>query len=560
MPRETICGLIGSKCLLLRGCLDRELTDSSSRYNLKRRVASLPPISSETFAEKVLSAQALNSAAAAKATFEKTCEACQKTYFSENAFLNHVQSQKHKTKEAMLRRSKDETGSIMSGTFSMGEPINAPSENGIKDDASDIADGVKNVSLNSADGTPRPTIEEEGPGLGGEKSTEENYPLLHCLFCNYKSPNMKLNVHHMGRHHGMFIPEQDYLVDLEGLIRYLYAKINENNECLYCHKLKSTATGIQTHMRDKGHCMIAFETEDEMIEIGEFYDFTSTYSDAEDEEMADADGETKGDGEDDGWETDTSVSSLDSAEIGREPIDDHSHQYAKLHKHKHHSHEPRPHREKDGYHSHAHDYGHAAFYSDYELHLPSGRTAGHRSLARYFRQNLRNYPTPEERLEQQRAIEAAPPEDREQESTGPNRNRALIGRSNGGIGMLGATETQKKEVRTKEARGRDVANRAQRDYQWGINKRGNHQKHFRVSLSFLCISLICGVEANVFLGSSPSVIDTLLRMVFSGGSLCLCIGSFVLTTWHPPRYFSPGRLLIAVLSLSLLPNSQRGCN
>ncbi|KAL1960117.1 hypothetical protein VTO42DRAFT_289 [Malbranchea cinnamomea] len=456
------------------------------RYNLKRRVASLPPISSETFAEKVLSAQALNSAAAAKATFEKTCEACQKTYYSENAYLNHLGSQKHRAKEAMLRKGgpKDETGSIISGAFSLGEPIDAasseaPKDSGSKDDVSDIADGVKGVRLQTA--SQRPDA-EEGPGLGAEKTTEENYPLLHCLFCNYKSPNLKLNVHHMGRFHGMFIPEQEYLVDLEGLIKYLYSKITENNECLYCHKLKSTTAGIQTHMRDKGHCMIAFETEDEMLEVGQFYDFTSTYSDVEGEDSAGQDGpatDANGD-DDDGWETDTSVSSLDSAEIGREPIDDHSHQYAKLSKHKHHSHDdPRPHRNADGFHSHAHDYRHAAFYSDYELHLPSGRTAGHRSLARYYRQNLRNYPTPEERLERQRAIEAAPPEETEETNAQTNRTRALISRANGGIGMLGATDVQKKEVRVKEARGRDIENRSRKHYEWGINKRANHQKHFR---------------------------------------------------------------------------------
>ena len=427
-----------------------------------------------------MSAQALNTAAAAKATFEKTCEPCQKTYFSENAFLNHIQSQKHKSKEAYLQRSKDETGSIMSGTFSMGEPINAPpSENGAKE-VSDVADGVKDVSLKGSDSTPQTTPEDEGPGLCGEKSTEENYPLLHCLFCNYKSPTLKLNVHHMGRHHGMFIPEQEYLQDLEGLIRYLYAKIKDNNECLYCHKIKPTSTGIQTHMRDKGHCMIAFETEDEMIEIGDFYDFTSTYSDNE----AEQDGRpAEARGEDDGWETDSTVSSVDTAEIGRDPIDDHSHQYAKLHKHKHHSpDDPRPHRNADGYHSHAHDHGHAAFYSDYELHLPSGRTAGHRSLAKYFRQNLRNYPTPEERLERQRAIEDAPPEEPEEE-TGPNRNRALIGRTRGGIGMLNATDVQRKEVRKQEKRGRDMTHRAERKFQWGVNKEGNNQKHWRVSIS-----------------------------------------------------------------------------
>ncbi|KAK4899584.1 pre-60S factor rei1 [Elasticomyces elasticus] len=39
-------------------------------------------------------------------------------------------------------------------------------------------------------------------------------------------------------------------------------------------------------MRDRGHCMIAYNSEEEQMDIGEFYDFRSTYSDedSEDEE------------------------------------------------------------------------------------------------------------------------------------------------------------------------------------------------------------------------------------------------------------------------------------
>jgi pre-60S factor REI1 len=55
------------------------LTLVSSRYNLKRRVASLPPISSEVFTEKVLQARAETTAQADKAGFERACETCQKT-------------------------------------------------------------------------------------------------------------------------------------------------------------------------------------------------------------------------------------------------------------------------------------------------------------------------------------------------------------------------------------------------------------------------------------------------------------------------------------------------
>ena len=70
------------------------------RYNLKRRVASLPPLTSEIFAEKVLANKASAAATAARASFEKKCDPCDKVFFSEGAFVNHVGSQKHKNAAA----------------------------------------------------------------------------------------------------------------------------------------------------------------------------------------------------------------------------------------------------------------------------------------------------------------------------------------------------------------------------------------------------------------------------------------------------------------------------
>ncbi|EEH47545.1 uncharacterized protein PADG_03629 [Paracoccidioides brasiliensis Pb18] len=425
------------------------------RYNLKRRVASLPPLSSEIFAEKVLTAQAVNFAAAAKASFEKSCAACQKTFFSENAFQNHMASQKHKSRETQLRKNggfQDETASVMSGTFSLGEPVNAtptPSvqESAAEEEFSKLVDGVKYTSIESEDplfkSPPRPTHSAtagacRNSSSGAPHEHDEDYALTHCMFCNRNSDCVKLNVFHMRKFHGMFVPEQAYLVDGEGLLKYLFNKITKNNECLYCHKIKSNTAAIQTHMRDKGHCMIAFSTEDEMLEVGQFYDFSSTYSDDEDDEE-DEDVSTAVDakeaGDDDGWETDSSTSTIDGGD---------------------------------------------ALYHEYELHLPSGRTAGHRSLFKYFRQNLRNYPTPDERLLRQRAItDAAHNPDIHDKDASSRRNKALISRVNGGLGMVGATDSQKREVKAAELRERRREHKAQNQYEWGINKRGNHQKHFR---------------------------------------------------------------------------------
>lgn len=495
------------------------------RYNLKRRVASLPPLSSEVFADKVVTAQASTNAAAAKASFERSCAACQKTYYSENAYQNHIGSQKHKLRFAAWKKGgHEETGSMVSSAFSLGEPINGPSTQKRDPEAEaefeKVVDGLKETSIQDKDplsrrpSRPHHSSNEERPehplsetttetstpsGPSEPASTpQQEYPLSRCLFCNYDSPTWQLSVGHMTRIHNMFIPEQNYLTDMEGLIRYFQAKVVENHECLYCHKLKGTTAGIQTHMRDKGHCMIAFETEEEMIEVGQFYDFSSTYSDPEDDDDTASEGTAmhegvklpRGDGDeemDEGWETDSSASSLDSDELAAVPIDDHTHQYQKLPLHRHHSHhDPRPHRNADGFHSHAHLHAHAVFHSEYELHLPSGRTAGHRSLSRYFRQNLHNHPSPEEREIRRQAIEAAaPPSDDEDEvmadDDGPSNETRTVATRN--AGMLGATASQKKDVKAAEKRGRRTEQRERNRYQAKVEKQNNSQKHFRVSLA-----------------------------------------------------------------------------
>lgn len=257
--------------------------------------------------------------------------------------------------------------------------------------------------------------------------------------------------------------------------------------------------------------MIPYSTEDEMLEIGEFYDFRSTYSDDEEESDDEStDGQQEGgvklgaaratkitieteddtemaDGneDDEGWESDdSSLSSVPTDEITSVPIDDHSHRYKTLDRHRHHSHvDPRPHRNTDGYHSHAHNTPHAVYHDEYELHLPTGRTAGHRSLAKYYRQNLRNYPTPEERATQ-RAIEGRHDSDGEEEtreSKRRDRGRQIVSRAEGGMGMLGVSDVKKQEVRAVEKRERKREQRDQAKYQWGNDRRGNFQKHYRVS-------------------------------------------------------------------------------
>lgn len=418
-----------------------------SLYNVKRRVASLPPVSQEVFTEKVLAAKATSSAAAAKASYERTCVACQKTFYSENSYQNHVRSSKHRSREAALKKKgalADDASSVMSSAFSLGDPVNQSVSGDTESTVSGVTSKVEDIK-----------VSENGAGKKEESSVaddenEEEYPTSRCLFCLEHAADLQANVEHMFKAHGMFIPEREYLVDLEGLIKYLHAKITQNYECLYCHAIRGNAEGVRTHMRDKGHCMIGFDSEEEQIEIGQFYDFRSTYSDADEDEdeSAENDGGVPVDDDDDGWETE------DSSATSVEADDDKPYKG------------PKP-----------------IYVSDFELHLPSGRSVGHRSLARYYRQNLHNYPTPEERASRQLAIEngTAEPEDQKQNR---NHNRAVISRANGGLGMLGATTQQKREALANERRERTRAQREEQKYTAKVNRRANNQKHYRVSFPF----------------------------------------------------------------------------
>lgn len=470
------------------------------RYNLKRRVASLPPIASEVFTEKVLQARAATTAQADKAGFERACETCQKNFFSENSFRNHINSSKHKARVAAVASRANGAKVIddaSSMTFSMGEP--APTDSVVDSDAeeefNEVVEGIKNTALN--DDKMSPVDRPENPHLSAAGQHKTEHPVSEspseeedasatlstatpvatqpagpprtlntCLFCNYESPTPTLSINHMEKIHGMFVPEKQYLVDLEGLLTYLQERVFDLNECITCGKVRGNTYAVQTHMRDKAHCQIPYTTEDEQIDIGEFYDFRSTYSDGEDdwedeEDEEEANGGAKlgakrpskvtnenGDEvmEDESWETDSEASSLDSDDLHAVPAENHYHQYDRLPKHPHHSRDtPRTHRQADGWHAHGNKRMHAVFYDEYELHLPSGKSVGHRSLNRYFRQNLYNHPTEEERAERL-ALQAAEEENamdvdeeggRQVATRGRDsraRGRELIGRDIRGLG------------------------------------------------------------------------------------------------------------------------------
>ena len=62
--------------------------------------------------------------------------------------------------------------------------------------------------------------EEEGEG--------EPVPSNECMFCSHASRDLECNVVHMTERHSFFLPDAEYLADLEGMVAYLGEKVRQH--------------------------------------------------------------------------------------------------------------------------------------------------------------------------------------------------------------------------------------------------------------------------------------------------------------------------------------------
>lgn len=61
-------------------------------------------------------------------------------------------------------------------------------------------------------------------------------PPTTCLFCTHASASVQESAVHMRAAHSFVIPEQEFLVDLEGLLRRLGEEVGTWNVCICCSK------------------------------------------------------------------------------------------------------------------------------------------------------------------------------------------------------------------------------------------------------------------------------------------------------------------------------------
>ncbi|QLG71590.1 hypothetical protein HG535_0B06350 [Zygotorulaspora mrakii] len=326
------------------------------RYNLKRRIANLPPIDAAQFAEKLQ-------------VVERERSENQVDEFGFPLFKGVHRLSKEKKRD---KRSEQGEGSTLATRSRRPEaheeplgPVRSISPTG------SVASRISRLSIRSGEVTTdfgEDTMSEYGftsesnyeSDIGddnisissaGEQENNE-VSINDCIFCGAKHKDLERNLSHMFKRHGLYIPERSYLVDLPGLIQHLIEIVVHKKQCLCCVFKGTTLESIRAHMNSKRHCKLPYETKEERNSVSQFYDFSSL--DSQQTETDDMTSSKKIRFSDSKTEEDKTLPAMDSGENGINsnysvfPVDD----------------------------------------TGMELTLPTGARVGHRSGQRYYRQNI----------------------------------------------------------------------------------------------------------------------------------------------------------------------------
>ncbi|ODQ76973.1 hypothetical protein BABINDRAFT_163879 [Babjeviella inositovora NRRL Y-12698] len=248
------------------------------RYNLKRRVAQLEPLTSEVFAGKVLA--------------QKAHENLLPEVEDEYGFVVHnkiASSARQVTKKDMRKQEKIQKlarGRAVAATvareaspasvysaFSLGG-----STTGEDDTGSELNFTTTEDEISSA--------EEESEEETAEE--DEMIEISECLFCGTIHASVEDSADHMFQKHGLYIPHRDKLVDLSGLIQHLIDYIVDNdNRCLNCSFAGRNLESTRQHMLSKAHCRLRYETKEDKMEVEQFYRFEASPLSGLDVEMDD---------------------------------------------------------------------------------------------------------------------------------------------------------------------------------------------------------------------------------------------------------------------------------
>jgi pre-60S factor REI1 len=364
------------------------------KYNLKRRSAGLPALPEADFEARWAAAQAVRNEKKEAGTNHLKNKDNRKLNVKRNHQPNRNQPDEAEEEDAIedgvvfrsqvpaYDRIKEDTAAIVESSVVTDESGAANTEERLDQapaTVSSSSDPVVAVAVDVAPALARPdgmtASGNEENEMEEDEEKEEQIEIDPCqsLFDRHVSASALENADYLYQTYGFFIPDREFLTDLEGLLGYCQEKIQIGHVCLYCQKRFATGSACTMHMKSSNHTKLRYEANIDLDEFDVFYDFTAVNREfmqsqrkkqsrllqdiADDEEGDDDDGSED-------WEDvpENAAEESDEDANGEEWYDD--------------------------YQSDMNVMGFDVTALG-EIIFPDGRIIGHRALRKYYRQNLR---------------------------------------------------------------------------------------------------------------------------------------------------------------------------
>ena len=235
------------------------------RYNLRRKVAGLAMATKEDYEAKVLA--------------QREAEEDDKEEKKES----HLKADKKKRNKKKKKKSAFEEV----GGAALSDPV------------ASFHSKKRVVVVEEEEDDDEEEEEEEGnEEEKGEEVVTASASACDSLFDAKKFEDVSTALNYMRETYSFFLPEVQYLVDAEKCVFYLSEKVKVHRVCLYCNRQFRSFRACQQHMIDKSHCKVAYDDDEDLAELADFYDFSASYddyADMDDDEL----GLTKDDDDDD---------------------------------------------------------------------------------------------------------------------------------------------------------------------------------------------------------------------------------------------------------------------
>jgi len=318
------------------------------RFNLKRKVAELPPVTEDLYLSKLHELENESKPVIVEDSFH--CAPCKKKFVSENSYEDHIKSKKHKEADAKVKAQKKASkkkkaaaakiasSSSSSSTETPSTSTPTPSttedkdkiqlEGALKKEAvllekeAEVLEKKEETSETTQDLLDEEGMTEEEKEIA-KRVRENDVKNSQCMMCKKVCGSVEGLLDHMARRHTFTIPDLEFVSDMDGLVDYLQQKVYIGYCCLACDKPFQSVSAVHLHMADKGHCFLSEEAEEDILD---FYNYEKS------------------------WQEDRLLSLVSAVDAGKVEL-------------------------RDG---------------GYSLALASGRVIGHRDLAVYYRQRHRD--------------------------------------------------------------------------------------------------------------------------------------------------------------------------